>query len=142
PDAVLCSQFLLGAMVAAEAEGLPYCVLMPNVYLLPARGMPPFGMGLRPARGVLGRARDRVIGGLSQHLWDRKGLPGLNAVRAEHGLAPSGGFWDQIHLARRELVLTSRDFDFPADLPGNVRYVGPVLADPAWAEPWSPPPGE
>ena len=40
-------------------------------------------------------------------------------------------------------MLTSADFDFPAELPANVRYVGPVLDDPAWAAtPWTAPPGD
>ena len=50
----MCSFFAYGAMVAAEAAGIPFDVLMPNAYLLPARGMPPFGLGReagrRPAR--------------------------------------------------------------------------------------------
>jgi UDP:flavonoid glycosyltransferase YjiC (YdhE family) len=38
-------------------------------------------------------------------------------------------------------VLTSPSFDLPAAVPGNVRYVGPVLDDPAWVEPVSVPAG-
>jgi len=35
----------------------------------------------------------------------------------------------------RVLVMTSPSFDFPAQaLPPNVRYVGPQLDDPHWAE--------
>jgi hypothetical protein len=49
PDVVLCSQFAFGAMVAAEAAGVDFDVLMPNVYLLPVEGTTPVGMGLRPA---------------------------------------------------------------------------------------------
>ena len=60
PDLVVCSFFAFGAMVAAEAAGIPFDVLMPNIYLLPARGMPPLGLGLKPAAGPLGRGRDRA----------------------------------------------------------------------------------
>jgi UDP:flavonoid glycosyltransferase YjiC (YdhE family) len=142
-DAVVCSLFALGAMLAAESAGIPFAVLLPNIYLLPARGMPPFGLGLRPARGPLGRLRDAAVGGFSRRLWDSRGLPGLNALRAERGLAPLGHLWDQVHRARRELVMTWRDFDFPAMLPAGARYVGPVLDDPAWAgRPWAPPAGD
>ncbi|HXV94213.1 MAG TPA: nucleotide disphospho-sugar-binding domain-containing protein [Pseudonocardia sp.] len=142
PDAVLCSQFALGAMIAAEAAGIPFVVLMPNAYLLPREGAPPFGLGLRPARGVLGRLRDRTISGVIQRQWDRKALPRLNALRAELGLGPLEHFWQQIHHAHAELVMTSAAFDFPAALPATARYVGPVLDDPSWSEPWTPPPGE
>ena len=142
PDLVVCSFFAFGAMIAAEAAGLPFDVLMPNAYVLPAPGMPPFGLGLRPARGPLGRLRDRGVAALADRQW-RTALPGLDALRSSLGLDPLLTFFDQAHRARRLLVLTSRAFDFPAEVPGNVRYVGAVLDDPAWAAaPWSPPPGD
>jgi MGT family glycosyltransferase len=142
PDLVVCSMFAVGAMIAAEAEAVPYDVLLCNCYLLPAEGMPPFGLGLRPAKGPLGRVRDRVATGLSRRLWAR-GLPRINEVRADHGLEPLTDFFEPFGAARRVLVLTSQDFDFPAQLPDNVRYVGPVLDDPTWATgTWTPPPGD
>jgi MGT family glycosyltransferase len=143
PDLVICSMFCMGGMVAAEAAGLPFDVLLPNIYLLPAKGIPPFGIGLRPARGAAGRLRDRAINGFIGRLWDRKALAGLNALRQRHRLPPLGHFLDQVHRARRELVLTSAEFDFPGTLPAGGRYVGPVLDDPAWAERahWNPPAG-
>ena len=142
PDLVVCSFFAVGAMVGAEAAGLPFDVMFPNPYMLPAPGMPPMGLGLKPASGALGSLRDRALNGLTGRGW-AKGLPGLNEVRAAHGLAPLGAFFDQILSARRLLVLTSPDFDFPAELPANVRYVGPVLDDPAWADtPWAAPAGD
>jgi MGT family glycosyltransferase len=142
PDVVLCSLFALGAMIGAEAAGIPYVVLMPNAYPMPAEGAPPFGMGLQPARGPLGRLRDRAIYRMNRRLWDRKALSRGNALRAELGLAPMRHATDQIHCAKLELVMTSADFDFPAKLPATARYVGPVLDDPSWSEPWTPPPGD
>jgi MGT family glycosyltransferase len=141
PDAVLCSQFAFGAMIGAEAAGIPFAVLMPNVYLIPAEGMPPFGLGFRPAKTPAGRVRDRVVGGLMKRLWNSKGLPRLNTLRIELGLDPLADFWDQVHRAHCELVMTSPAFDFPAKLPPTASYVGPVLDDPAWAAPWTPPVG-
>ncbi|HEU4692021.1 MAG TPA: glycosyltransferase [Vicinamibacterales bacterium] len=143
PDLVICSMFCLGGMVAAEADGRPFDVLFPNVYPLPATGMPPFGLGLSPARGALGRLRDRALTAVTELLWDWHGLSGLNAVRRRHGLAPLDRFLDQTRRARRQLVLTSQAFDFPAVFPSNVRYVGPVLDDPVWAQTtsWTPPSG-
>jgi UDP:flavonoid glycosyltransferase YjiC (YdhE family) len=44
--------------------------------------------------------------------------------------------------AYRTVPLTEREFDFRAPLPPNVRYGGAQLDDPAWTEPWSPPPGD
>jgi MGT family glycosyltransferase len=142
PDAVLCSQFAFGAMVAAEAAAVPFAVPMPNIYMLPAKNLPPMGIGFRPAHNVIGRIRDRIVGGFSTRLWDKKGLPGLNDLRSSVGLVPVAHFWDQVHRADAELIMTSAAFDFPAVLPETARYVGPVLDDPAWAEPWVPPAGD
>lgn len=131
PELVVCSMFGLGAMVGAEASGVPFDVVLPNIYLLPAEGMPPMGLGLQPASNALGRARDRLLARVMERSWG-KGLDGLNDVRRDLGLEPLDRVWDQAERARRKLVLTSEAFDFPAVMPGNVRYVGAVLDDPAW----------
>ena len=144
PDLVVTSFVGLGAMIAAEARGLPFDILIPNIYTLPAPGMPPIGAGMSPARGPLGRLRDRVVTAASTRMIDRYALARINALRAEHRLDPVATTWSQMQHASRQLVLTSAAFDFPADLPENARYLGPILDDPAWAadEAWTPPPGE
>jgi len=141
PNAVAVSFPLLGALIAAEARGLPVAALVPNVVSLPAEGMPPFGTGFLPPGGALGRFRDRQLNRLVERLWN-KGLPDLNRLRAAFGLAPLDRLLAQYEQATRVLALTGACFDFPAALPANVRYVGPQLDDPHWAEPWSPPPGD
>ena len=142
PDLVVSGYFAPGALIAAEAAGVPYDILIPNAYMLPTPGIPPFGTGMLPAKGPLGRLRDRVINTMAGRLW-AKARPVLNEVRASYGLGPTGGIFDQILAARRVLVLTSADFDFPGELPSNVRHVGAVLDDPAWAgESWVAPPGD
>jgi MGT family glycosyltransferase len=141
PDAVAASFTLLGSLMAAEARRVPCAALVPNVVSLPAEGMPPFGTGLLPPRGPLGRARDRALNAFVDRLWNR-GLPELNRTRASLGLAPLARLLEQFERPERVLALTAAAFDFPAKLPGNVRYVGPQLDDPAWAEPWSPPEGD
>jgi UDP:flavonoid glycosyltransferase YjiC (YdhE family) len=139
--AVLVSSPLLGAMVGAESMGVPFAVLNPNIYFRKAPGIPIIGMGLRPAVSPLGRLRDAAFNKLADSLWD-KGLPAFNAARAELGLDPVNDIWEQWDRAARVMVLTSQSFDFPAELPDNVRYSGPVLDDPAWTEPCDPPPGD
>ncbi len=143
PDLVVCSFFAYGAMIGAESMGIPFDVLLPNAYLFPARGMPAFGLGAQPARGPLGRLRDRLANAMAGRLWDKR-MPELNGLRKKLGLGPIDHFFDQVDGARRHLVLTSKAFDFPAELPDHVRYVGAVLDDPAWATAarWTPPPGD
>jgi MGT family glycosyltransferase len=141
-DAVVSEMLPFGAMIAGQAAGVPVAVLFTTVLPLPVPGRPPFGPGFMPARGLPGRLRDAGVGRLSGAMWN-KALPRLNATRAAHGLEPLGHVFDQIGGTDRMLVLTSEAFDFPAaELPPHVRYVGPRLADPAWAEEWTPPPGD
>jgi MGT family glycosyltransferase len=144
PDLVVASFFAIGATIGAESRGVPFDVLIPNIYTLPAPGMPAMGAGMSPAQGPLGRLRDRVVNAAITRLLDRYALERANTVRAEHHLDPIAHTWDQMRRARRQLVLTSPAFDFPAELPGNARYVGPILDDPAWAagSTWTPPAGE
>ncbi len=141
PDGVVSSIFTIGAMVAAQSQKLPLAVLLPNIYPLPTPGLPPFGSGLPPARTPFGRAAHTALGKVLERTFDR-GLPPLNTLRASYGLPPLRHFWDQVRRADQQLVLTSRAFDVPATHAENVRYVGAVLDDPVWAEPWTPPPGE
>jgi MGT family glycosyltransferase len=140
PALVVCSMFCFGGMVAAEAARIPYVVLFPNIYPLPARGLPPFGIGLRPARGRLGRWRDEILNRISENQWDRNGLTRLNTLRRTYDLAPIRHVFDQVRGAHRQLVMTSPALDFPATLPNEVRYVGPVLEDPVWSQgsSWTP----
>ena len=141
-DAVVSCFFLVGAQIAAAARGLPHSVLVPNLWGEPGTGLPPFGPGLQPANGPLGRARDALMTRLATRMWN-KGLPELNALRAEYGLAPVAGVFEQFRDARHLLVLSAEAFDFPATrMPANLRYAGPRLDDPAWTDPWAPPPGD
>ncbi|MBD5784608.1 glycosyltransferase family 1 protein [Cellulosimicrobium terreum] len=143
PDLVVTSTFAFGAMIAAQSRGIPFDVLIPNVYALPTPGRTPFGAGLKPARGPLGRFRDRTLTTLSSRTFDRYTLARLDTLRTDLGLGRLTHSWEQMGAARRQLVMTSPAFDLPGPLPLNARYVGPVLDDPSWADDagWSPPPG-
>ena len=142
PAAALLTELLLfGPQVAAEAAGTPYVVLNPTVNVVPAPGVPPFGLGLMPATDEAGRRRDEELGAMMLAAWDA-GLPALNAARAEHGLEPLEHALDQGRTAARVLVMTSRAFDFLGPLPRTVVHVGPRLDDVSWGGEWQAPPGE
>ena len=142
-DVVVTDMFLLGAQVAAERAGVPCATLAPNLMGLPGWGVPPVGPGFAPARGRLGRARDRAAGTVMSRVFDT-GLEPLNAVRAQHGLAPVPSVLDQLGGCDLMLVLTSPAFEYAGYAPpANVRVTGPRLDDPAWAGTrWVPPPGD
>lgn len=139
PDVLVPEYTLFGAIMAAERRGLPVAAIVPNIWPLPAQGAPPFGPGFLPAQGMLGRMRDAFFTRLVLSIFDGA-LPALNATRRELGLAPIATFFDQARQSAMFLVLSSAAFDFASPfVPKSVHYVGPVLDDPQWAEPWSPP---
>jgi UDP:flavonoid glycosyltransferase YjiC (YdhE family) len=142
PAAALLTELLLfGPQVAAEAAGIPYVVLNTTVNVVPAPGVPPFGLGLMPATDEEGGRRDEEMGAAMLAAWDA-GLPALNAARAENGLEPLEHALDQGRTAARVLVMTSRAFDFLGPLPPTVVHVGPRLDDIFWSGEWESPPGE
>jgi UDP:flavonoid glycosyltransferase YjiC (YdhE family) len=138
-DVVVTSEMLLGVMAAAESAGAPCAGLSPNIYLYPLSGVPPFGPGLQPAKGLPGRLRDAFVRNFSLRVFGR-GTAAFNATRRALGLLPLSHPFEQISRLTRHLVLTSAAFDFPAtSLPENVVYTGPELDDPEWADPWNSP---
>ncbi|WP_246721990.1 glycosyltransferase [Methylosinus sp. H3A] len=131
-DAIIGSDVLFGGMVAAEALGLPHALLAANLSLVPLPGHPPFGPGFFPAGNDDERHRDREVMASVERMFDGF-LPQINAARAKFQLPPLSRTLDQF---RSDLLLlcTAKAFDFPVDyLPAHVRYVGPLLEQPAWA---------
>lgn len=61
PDALLVDINSWGGLAAAEAWGGPWAAFCPFPMFLRSKDVPPFGPGLAPARGPLGRLRDRLL---------------------------------------------------------------------------------
>lgn len=85
-DALAIDYLLFGALIGAEKSGLPTATLMHTPYAPPTEGVPPFGLGWRPARGWLGRLRDRVVRRLMVRTFDKQGLALVNGARTGLGL--------------------------------------------------------
>jgi UDP:flavonoid glycosyltransferase YjiC (YdhE family) len=97
-DVLAVDYFLYGALAAAERAGLPTAVLWHTTF------------GEFDVLNV--------------------GLPALNAARAGIGLPALTTVFEQFRRMDRVLVLTDEIFDLaitPAELPANVRHVGPQL---------------
>jgi MGT family glycosyltransferase len=138
-DAVISHELLFGVMAGAESKARPLAVFAAGLWSLPTLpGAPPFGVGMPPAADDEQRAVNVRLEKATRDAFQR-GLPGLNEARTSVGLGPIGDLFDQLDAARRILIATSRTFDFDGSPPAPYRYVGPYLADPAWAGAWSPP---
>ena len=134
PDVILVDSLAYGATVAAEASGRPWAYVLPSLLPLPGKGIPPYGLGMKPMRGPLGRARDVVLSKLVERLYARSMLPRLNALRAEAGLRELRSPLEHLLSADRLIILTGEPLEYPrSDLPAKVRMVGAQLWDPPTA---------
>jgi MGT family glycosyltransferase len=103
-----------------------------QAYPLPmvADGVPPFGPGLAPAAGALGRARDRALTPLLLRPLDRSVLPRVNAIRERAGAPPLSSIIDAFAGHLPLLHLSAEPFEYPRTWPANVHAIGPGLWDP------------
>jgi MGT family glycosyltransferase len=131
PDALLVDCATWGASAAAEAWGGPWAQWFPYPLPLSSRDAPPFGPGLPPARGPLGRLRDRLVRPLSISMLERASLPGFNAIRAQVGVPPYASADDMFTTPPLLLYMTAEPFEYPrSDWPASVRLIGPCSWDP------------
>lgn len=130
PDALLVDINTWGAMATAEVSGMPWATWCPYFLPTPSRDAPPFGMGLAPARGALGRLRDRLLSPVLFGIYNRQ-APELDAVRAQLGASPVRRIERALLRAPLMLYMTAEPFEYPrSDWPGSVRLVGPGVWDP------------
>lgn len=136
-DAIVVHELIYGAYFAAEKKNIASVMLVPGTYTLPpAPGMPPPGM--MPLGGFAGKIRDRISLFMLQRVNDYIS-PTLNAARQALDLPAVSDYFRYFDQLSRILVMTSPAFDFKAQLGANVRYVGPILDDPAWTGEWHSP---
>jgi MGT family glycosyltransferase len=130
PDMLLVDINTWGAMAAAETAGMPWATWCPYFLPVPSRDAPPFGLGLPPARGALGRLRDRLLSPVLLGIYNRQ-APVLDAVRTELGAPPVGRIERAMLRAPLMLYMTSEPFEYlRSDWPQSVRMVGPGVWDP------------
>ncbi|MDL2403560.1 glycosyltransferase [Rhizobium mayense] len=138
-DAVVAIDMLFGAVLGAEAAGVPIALLSPHVSLRPLPGIPPATSGLVQPQ----TPEERIATAAANEDWVcflNQFLSLLNEARAGLGLSGLASTVNLFERADRYLLAISRTFDFAADLlPDNVRYVGPLLEQPNWSKSWNAP---
>ncbi len=136
PDAVIVDTTTWGGLAAAEAWGGPWATFCPYPLTLSSRDAPPFGPGLPPARGPLGRMRDRALRPLVFGTLAKTALAPLNGVRSTMGLPPLQDVDDLFLRPPLLLYMTAEPFEYPrSDWPDTVLMVGPC----EWEPPADPP---
>lgn len=135
PDLILVDVNSWGAQAYAEASGLAWAVFAPYPLPISSKDAPPFGLGLKPMSGPLGRLRDAVLLRLSLLSWNQA-LPQLNRVRATAGAPPLSSVVEVFGRAPLTLAYTAEPFEYPrSDWPLSVRLVGPSNWEPATQSP-------
>lgn len=129
PDVLFTDVNSWGAGAAAEASRLPWAVFAPYFLPLRAPGIPPWGLGLAPLGGFLGRVRDAVLWAVVNGLYDRA-LGELNEVRRSAGASPLRHVADFATRPPLLLSYTAEPFEYPRAWPQSVKLVGPGIWEP------------
>ncbi|MEO3756757.1 nucleotide disphospho-sugar-binding domain-containing protein [Mycobacterium sp. B14F4] len=131
PDASIVDVNCWGALSVSDAGDIPWTCFAPYTPLLKSPGVPPFGPGLKPLPGVLGRVRDAAVRPLVMGVLEKAMLPPLNKIRAEVG-APRVASADQfVRRAPLMLVASGKPFEYPQTEWGEaVQMIGPCTFEP------------
>lgn len=139
PDAVVHDILTLAPALAGELERVPVATLVPHLYPVGGPGFPPYALGARLPRTVVGRELWGVFNRWTQDGL-RQGRAQLNGARRELGLPKV----ERLHGGLSErlcLVGTFPQLEYPRSWPAGVEVVGPLLWEPPFGA-VSPPPGE
>lgn len=140
PDVVVSDHSFLAGMFAAERRGVPLVAFSTGALHVSSADTAPYGTGLPPARGPLGRMRNRLLYQLVRRVVMRAPQREATRIRAALGLPPLGGFffsWPQ-RIVDRYIQTSIPQLEYPRrDLPESVVFCGPMrltgLDD--WVEP-------
>lgn len=129
-DAVLAEFTVVGAAaLAQQREPRPPLVAVGIIPLgLSSVDTAPFGMGIPPRDGVIGRTRNRFLNLMVKDVVLRRPQQLIDRfVREMTGSGLGVYFMDWAVHADRYVQLTVPGFEYPrSDLPDNVRFVGPL----------------
>ena len=132
PDALIVDVNCWGAHSVADAGDLPWLCFAPYIPPLTSRGVPPFGPGLRPLPGVLGRVRDAAVRPLVMGMLHKAMLPPLNKIRGEVGAPQVASADEFLRRAPLMLVASGKPFAYPeTDWGDAVQMIGPCTFESA-----------
>ncbi|MDT5155602.1 MAG: hypothetical protein QOI01_7335 [Mycobacterium sp.] len=131
PDALLVDPNCWGASALAGVSSLPWLAFWPFTPFMPSRGTPPFGPGLPPWPGRLGRLRDALLRPLVMGTFEKTILGPLNSVCAAASAAPVATAQEFLRRAPLMLVATAEPFEYPhPDWGDAVQLIGACEYEP------------
>ncbi|BBX71276.1 glycosyltransferase [Mycolicibacterium psychrotolerans] len=130
PDGLLIDVNCWGAQTVADAAGLPWASFSPYTPALDVEGVPPFGLGLRPVPGVVGRWRDAAVRTVVNRPLQRPAVKAVNAIRAQLGARPVASLDAFLRRAPLLFLATGTPFQYPGDWGPTVQMIGPCVPDP------------
>ena len=131
PDALLVDVNCWGAQSAADAGSIPWACFSPYTPPLRSPGVPPFGLGLRPMSGVLGRIRDAAVQIAVVGRLEKVMLPPINTIRAKVNVGPVASMDEFLRRSPLLLVASGKPFQYPqTDWGDAVQMIGPCVLDP------------
>jgi MGT family glycosyltransferase len=128
-EAFFCDAGLFASKLVAEKLGVPVYSVGVSPLMLSSRDAPPNFFGLKPAKTIVDRLIHRGVRAmLASGLKD--GVTMFNELLLSEGLAPIKGSPFDVPAQSSRYFFQSGvpGFEYPrSDLPGNVKFVGPVL---------------
>jgi MGT family glycosyltransferase len=139
PDVLLIDPNCWGASAVADAGSLPWAAFWPFTPFLQCRGVPPFGPGLPPWPGLLGKVRDAMLRPLVTGTFEKVMLGPLNSARAKAGAGPVSSADQYARRAPLILVASAEPFEYPhpdwgdaVALIGSCEYEPPATSATDW----------
>ena len=138
-DAMLSDGLMFGVGMLGELTGIPYATFGDGPLPYEEPDTPPFGPGLLPMRGPVGRLRNRVVSAAGRALLFRTAARRYAAIRSDLGLPPDPAYFlYRVASPMLHLQGCTPAFDYPrAHVPPSVHWVGALRPDPVPG--WSPP---
>lgn len=136
PDVCVVDINAWGALVAAESSGVPWVTFSPFTPPLRSRSAPPFGPGLAPMSGPLGRLRDGIARPLVMGVAERLFGPAIGELRTSAGLPPVRNADAFFRRAPLMMITTAEPFEYPRpDWGDDIRMIGACAWEPPTATP-------
>ena len=113
-DAMLHDGLMIGLGMLSELTGVPHATFGDGPLPYAEPDTPPFGPGLQPMRGPVGRLRNRVVGATARRLIFGRAQQVYDRTRAELGLPPDGRpAIDQVASPMLHLHGATPGFEYP-----------------------------